>query len=142
MSLNAKTPTLETKEMKTQTELFIVIDEMTNTLKHFGKQLEQKNEDSSNRISQLEACLMAIVDEFDFYIHQGILTYTEKKEIGMLKSNIENTKRQKQQTKTRYVGEKNINKTSEGNIKQRKFQTNMPNRELATTKTSILTYIP
>ena len=60
----------------------------------------------------------------------------------MLKSNIENTKRQKQQTKTRYVGEKNINKTSEGNIKQRKFQTNMPNRELATTKTSILTYIP
>ena len=86
--------------------------------------------------------MTAIADEFELYIHQRILTYTEKKEIGMLKSNIENTKRQKQQTKTRYVGEKNINKTSEGNIKQRKFQTNMPNRELATTKTSILTYIP
>ena len=79
MSLNAKTPTLETKEMKTQTELFIVIDEMTNTLKHFGKQLEQQNEDSSNRISQLEACLTEIDDEFELYIHQGILTYTEKK---------------------------------------------------------------
>ena len=79
MSLNAETPTLETKEMKTQTELFIVIDEMTNTLKHFGKQLEQQNEDSSNRISQLEACLTAIDDEFELYIHQGILTYTGKK---------------------------------------------------------------
>ena len=29
MSLNANTPTLEMKETKTQTELYIVIDEMT-----------------------------------------------------------------------------------------------------------------
>ena len=59
MSLNANTLTLETKEMKTQRELFIVIDEMTNTLEHSGKKLEQQKEDSSNRISQLEACLTA-----------------------------------------------------------------------------------
>ena len=37
MSLNANTPTLETKEPKTQRELFIVIDEMTNTLEHCEK---------------------------------------------------------------------------------------------------------
>ena len=36
-SLNANTPTLEMKGMKTRRELYIVIDEMTNTLDHFGK---------------------------------------------------------------------------------------------------------
>ena len=51
VSLNAYTPTLETKETKTQRELFIVVDEMTNTLEHFGKKSEQQKEDSSNRIS-------------------------------------------------------------------------------------------
>ena len=37
MPPNANTPTLETKETKTQEELYIVINEMTNTLEHFGK---------------------------------------------------------------------------------------------------------
>ena len=68
ISLIANTPTLETKEMKIQRELFIVIDEMTNTLEHFGKQLEQQKEDSSNRINQLEACLRAILDDFEHYV--------------------------------------------------------------------------
>ena len=65
MLLNANTPTLEMKETKTQRELFIVIDEMTNILEHFGKNLEQQKEDSSNRISQLEACLTTTRDEFE-----------------------------------------------------------------------------
>ena len=39
MSLNANRPTLETKETKTERETFIVIDEMTNTLEHFGKKV-------------------------------------------------------------------------------------------------------
>ena len=46
MSLNANTPTMETKETKTQRGLYIVIDEMANTLEYFGKNIEQKNEDS------------------------------------------------------------------------------------------------
>ena len=37
MSPNANTPTLETKETKSQRELYIVINEMTNTLEHFEK---------------------------------------------------------------------------------------------------------
>ena len=37
MSPNANTLTLETKETKSQRELYIVINEMTNTLEHFGK---------------------------------------------------------------------------------------------------------
>ena len=37
MPINANTPILETKETKTQTELHIVINKITNTLKHFGK---------------------------------------------------------------------------------------------------------
>ena len=89
MSLNANTPTLVTKEMKIQRELFIVIDEITNTLEHFGKKLEQQKEDSSNRITRLEACLTSTFDEFEHYIHQAIPAYTEKEEIGMLKSEIE-----------------------------------------------------
>ena len=64
MSLNSNTPTLETKETKTQIELFIVIDEMTNTLEHFGK--------------KLEAYLTETLDEFEHYIHQAIPAYTEK----------------------------------------------------------------
>ena len=48
--LNANTPTLETKETKTQRELYRVIHEMTNTLEHFGKKIEQQKEDSSSRI--------------------------------------------------------------------------------------------
>ena len=39
-SLNGNTPSLETKETKTQRELFIVIDEITNTFEHFGKEKE------------------------------------------------------------------------------------------------------
>ena len=86
MPLNANTPTLEMKETKTQGELYIVINEMINTLEYFGKNIEQQNEDSSNRISQLEACLTATLDEFEHYIHQAIPAYIKKEEIGMLKS--------------------------------------------------------
>ena len=41
--LNANTPTLETKETKTQRELYIVINEMTNILEHFRNEIEQQN---------------------------------------------------------------------------------------------------
>ena len=88
MPLNANTPTLEMKETKTQGELYTVINEMINTLEYFGKNIEQQNEDSFNRISQLEACMTATLDEFEHYIHQAIPAYTEKEEIGMLKSEI------------------------------------------------------
>ena len=37
MTLNPNTPILETKETKTQRELHIVINKITNTWKHFGK---------------------------------------------------------------------------------------------------------
>ena len=94
MPLNANTPTLETKERKTQRELYIVINEITNTLEHFGKKIEQQNQGSSNRISQLEACLTATLDEFKLYIHQAIPAYTKKEEIGMLKSEIETLKKE------------------------------------------------
>ena len=65
---------------------------MTNTLEHFGKKLEQQKEDSSNRITLLETCLTATLDESEHYIHQAIPAYTEKEEIGMLKSEIEKLK--------------------------------------------------
>ena len=80
---------METKKTTTQRELYIVINEMTNTLKHFGKKTEQQNEDSSNRISQLKAYLTATLDEFEHYIHQASPPYTEKEEIGLLKSEVE-----------------------------------------------------
>ena len=95
MPLNANTPTFQMKETKTQRELYIVINEMINTLEHFGKNIEQKNEDSSNRMSQLEACLTATLDEFEHDIHQAIPAYTEKEETGMLKSEIETLKETK-----------------------------------------------
>ena len=37
MPLNANTLILETKKPKTQGELYIVTNEMTNTVEHFGK---------------------------------------------------------------------------------------------------------
>ena len=77
MSLNANRPTLETKERKTQRELFIVIDEMT--LEHIGKKLEQQNKDSSNKTSQPEACLTATLDEFENYNHKQSQHIPEKK---------------------------------------------------------------
>ena len=89
MPLNAITLTLETKDMKTQRKLHIVINGKTNILEHFGKKIEQQNEDSSNRISQLEACLTTTLDEFEHYIHEAIPAYTEKEEIGILNSEIE-----------------------------------------------------
>ena len=79
MSLNTNMPTLETTETKTQRELSIVIDEMTNTLEHFGKKFEQQKEDNSNRITQLKVCFPATLDEFAHYIHQAIPAHTEKK---------------------------------------------------------------
>ena len=99
MPLNANTPTLETKETKTQRELFIVIDEMTNSLEHFGKMLEQQKEGSSNRINQLEACLTATLNEFEHYIHQAIPAYTEKGKIEMLKSEIKTLKEENSKVK-------------------------------------------
>ena len=82
MPPNANIPTLETKKTKTQKELYIVTNEKTNTLEHFGKKLEQQNEDSFNRINQLEACLTATLDKFEHYIRQEIPAYTKKEEIG------------------------------------------------------------
>ena len=78
MPSNANTPTLETKETKTQKELYIVINEMTNILEHFEKKIEQQKEGSSNRISQLEACFTATLDEFKHYIRQAIPACTKK----------------------------------------------------------------
>ena len=77
MSLNANMPTLETKERKTQRELFTVTDEMT--LEHFGKKLEQQNKDSSNKTSQSEACLTATLDEFENYNHKQSQLIPKKK---------------------------------------------------------------
>ena len=65
---------------------------MANTLEHFGKKLEQQKEDGSNRITLLEACLTATLNEFEHYIHQALPAYTEKEEIGMLKNEIEKLK--------------------------------------------------
>ena len=48
-----------------------------------------------------------------------------------------NTKRRKQQTKTWYMWERNINKTFDGNIKQIKDQTKVANRNQTNAKTSI-----
>ena len=72
---------------------------MTNTLDHFGKKLEQQKEDSSNRIIQLEACLTTILDEFEHYIHEAIPAYTEKEEVGILKSEIEKLKEENSKLK-------------------------------------------
>ena len=89
MSLNADTPTLETRGTKTQRELFIVIEEIINTLGHSGIKLEQQKEDSFNRISQLEAYLKTNLDDFEHYIHHAVPAYTKKEEIEILKSKIE-----------------------------------------------------
>ena len=99
LSLYANTPTLETKETKTQRELFIVIDDMTNTLEHYEKKLDQQKEDNSNRITKLEACLTATLDEFGHYIHQAVTAYTGKEEIGMLKSETEKLKEENSKIK-------------------------------------------
>ena len=127
MPQNADTPTLETKETKTQKELYIVINEMTNTLKHFEKKIEQQNEDSSNRISQLEACLTATLDEFEHCIRQTIPTFTEKEEIGMLKSEIETLK--EENSKLRHdmyekdISIKRLTETLNEEMDNRKWQT-------------------
>ena len=55
--------------------------------------MKQRNEDSSNRISQLEACLKATLNEFEHYLHQAIPAYTGKEDIEMLKSKIETLKK-------------------------------------------------
>ena len=68
MLLNATTMTLEMKETNNQKELFIVSDEMTNILEHFGKKLVQQKEDNLNKINQLEAYLTITLDEFEQYI--------------------------------------------------------------------------
>ena len=72
---------------------------MTNALEHFGKKLEYQKEDSSNRVTQLEACLTATLDKFEHYIHRAIPAYTEKEETGMLKSEIEKLKQENSKLK-------------------------------------------
>ena len=127
MPPNANTPILETKETKTQKELYIVINEMTNTLKHFEKKIEQQNEDSSNRISQLEACLTATLDELEHYIRQAIPACTEKEEIGMLKSEIETLKEEnsklRHDTREKDISIKRLRETLNQDRHKRKWQT-------------------
>ena len=81
---------------------------------------------------------MATLDEFEHYIHQAIPAYTEKEEIGMLKSEIETLKEENSKLRPWYVWGRNINKTSDGNIKQRKRLTKVENRNQTNVKTSIL----
>ena len=90
------TPTKKAPEyLNIKRELFIVIDEMTNIFvkNNFRKKLEQQKEDSSNRISHLEACLTQTFGEFEQYIHRGILPYTNNEEIEMLKTRLKRYKR-------------------------------------------------
>ena len=68
-------------------------------MEHFGKKLEQQKQNSSNRISQLEACLTATLDEFEHYIHQAIPAYTKKEETGLLKSETETLKEESSKLK-------------------------------------------
>lgn len=86
---NANMPTLEMKETKNLWKFFIVVDEMTNILEYFCKKLGQQKEDSSNRIRQMEVCLMTNPDEFEQYIHHAITAYSKKEEIRKLKSKIQ-----------------------------------------------------
>ena len=66
---------------------------------NLGKKLEQQKEDSSNRISQLKACLRETLDKFKQYIHQAIPSYTKKEEIGMLNNEIEMLKEENSKLK-------------------------------------------
>ena len=51
MTLNPNTPILETKETKTQRELHIVINKITNTLKHFGKKINNKTKTAPTELA-------------------------------------------------------------------------------------------
>ena len=64
-----------------------------------GKKIEQQKEDSSNRISQLEACLTTTLDEFEQYIHHAIQAYTDKEEGKMLKNEIKTLKEENNKLK-------------------------------------------
>ena len=68
---------------------FVVIDEMTKILDHFGRKLEQQKEYSSNGIRQLEYFLTTTLDELKQYIHHAIIAYTEKEQVEMLQNKIE-----------------------------------------------------
>ena len=57
---------------------------MTNPLESFGKKLEHQKEVSSNRINQVETCLMTTLDVFEQHIHHSIPVYTNKEEVQML----------------------------------------------------------
>ena len=70
---------------------------MKNILEHFGKKLQKQKEDSSKKISQMEARLMTTLDEFEEYIHHGIPVYSNKEQVEMMKN----------QTKTRKEEEEN-----------------------------------
>ena len=65
---------------------------MRNLLEHFGKTLEPQKQGSSNRISQVEVCLMTTLDEFEQYNHYLILAYNDKEGLGVLKNEIETLK--------------------------------------------------
>ena len=89
MPLNANMPTLETKETKTQRESYIVIDEMTNTLEHFGK---KKQNNKTKTAPTKSTNWKPAWQQFEHYIHQAIPAYTEKEEIRVLKSEAETLK--------------------------------------------------
>lgn len=59
---------------------------MKNILEHFGEKFQKQKEDSSNRISQMEARLMKTLDEFEEYIRHGIPVYSNKEEVEMMKN--------------------------------------------------------
>ena len=138
MLLNANTLILEMNVTKTQRELFVVIDEMKNILEHFGKKLEQQKEESSNRISQLEACLRTTLAKFEQYIHQAIPAYTEKEE-GMLKNEIDMLKEEINKVKHNMSDKIILRKGLTEKIKKTLWQINVANRNQTNTKISIST---
>ena len=135
MSLNANTPTMETKETKTQRGLYShwwngkyprVLWEKYRTKKR--RQLETTED---NRICKLKTCLMA-----SLYSPSNTSIYRKRSNRNAKKRDWD-TKRRKQQTKTRNVRKRNIKETSDGNIKRRRGQTKAGNRNPTKAKTSI-----
>ena len=77
------------------------------TYKALWEKIEQQKEDSSNRISQLEACLTTALDKFEEYIHHAIQACTGKKAGKILKNEIKTLKEEKNKLK-RDTGEKEV----------------------------------
>ena len=117
---NANMPTLEMKETKNLRKFFIVVDEMTNILEYFCKKLGQQKEDSSNRIRQMEACLMTNLDEFEQYIHHAITAYSNKEEIRKLKSEIQKLQEENSKVKHDTSDKKILVKSITGELNQKR----------------------